>query len=54
MTAPLPSPHLSPTAGLFNALVNLAIRLLDLRVLDLEAELIVATAENTRLQGGET
>ena len=54
MTAPVPTPRLSPTAGLFNALVQLAIRLLDLRVLDLETEVAIATAENTRLQGGES
>lgn len=44
-----PTARLSPTAGLFNALVALAIRLLG-REVQLEADLIVATAENQRLK----
>lgn len=51
MTAPLPSPWTSPIAGLFNALVALAIRLLDLRALELEADIAIATADNQRLKG---
>ena len=44
MTAPLPSPYLSPTAGLFNALVRLAIRRLSARAAELRL-LIGAEAE---------
>ena len=49
MTAPLPTPRLSPIAGLFNALVALTIRLLDLRTVELEAELAIRTDLNQRL-----
>ena len=52
MTAPLPTAWTSPMAGLFNALVQLAIRLLDLRTVELEAELAAATAENQHLKEG--
>lgn len=51
MTAPLPTPSQSPIAGLFNGLVAwLNDRLVD-RVLLLEAEVAVATAENQHLKG---
>ncbi|MFF4346747.1 hypothetical protein [Streptomyces sp. NPDC001530] len=39
MTAPLPSPQLSPTAGLFNALVRLSIARLAAYVADLEQQI---------------
>jgi hypothetical protein len=50
VTAPLPSPYRSPIAGLFNTLVALAIRLLDLRALELEADIAIATDLNQRLK----
>ena len=53
MTAPLPSPYLSPIAGLFNAAVRLLNRLLDARGLELEAQLAIETSINQRLKGGE-
>lgn len=53
MTAPLPSSYLPPTAGLFNAIVALAIRLLGLREIELEAQLAIATADNQRLKEGQ-
>ena len=49
MTAPLPA-SLSPIAGLFNALIALTIRLLDVKTVQLEAEVALATAENQRLK----
>lgn len=52
MTAPLPSPRWSPTTALFNALVALTIRLLNLRTVELEAELTAETALNQHLKGG--
>lgn len=53
MTAPVPAPQLSPMAGLFNLLAAYTIRLLDLRALDLEAEVAVATHTNQQLKGDE-
>ena len=53
MTAPVPTPRLSPIAGLFNDLVAwLNDRLTD-RVLLLEAELAAATAINLQLKEGQ-
>lgn len=49
MTAPLPSPHLSPTAGLFNNLVRLLARRYRARIHELEAAIVAATAANQRL-----
>ena len=43
MTAPLPTPYLSPIAGFVNALARHAIRGLDQRIRDLEALLADAT-----------
>lgn len=51
MTAP--APYLSPTAGLFNHLVALVIRLLGLREIELEAQLAIATDLNQRLTAKE-
>lgn len=53
MTAPTPSAWTSPTAGLFNALVTLAIRLLGLREIELEAQLAAATDLNQRLTANQ-
>ncbi|MER6350572.1 hypothetical protein ABT186_01645 [Streptomyces sp. NPDC001634] len=54
MTAPLPSPYTTPLAGrLLDALARLAIRLLGLHEVQLEADLIVATAANQRLKEGQ-
>lgn len=46
MTAPLPSPYLSPTAGLFNALVRHANRLYRARIAELNR--LLDDARNTR------
>lgn len=45
-----PTARLSPTAGLFNALVRYLNRLLAAFTVQLEAEVIVATAVNQRLK----
>jgi hypothetical protein len=53
MTAPAPSPRMSPTAGLFNAAVRLTNRLLDAHAVELEAQLAVETSINQHLKGGD-
>jgi len=50
VTASAPTARTSPIAGLANALYRLAIRLLNLHTVELEAELAAATAENQRLK----
>ncbi|WP_369274463.1 hypothetical protein AB5J55_35090 [Streptomyces sp. R11] len=50
MTAPLPSPRLSPTAGMANALTRLAIRRLTARVAELRQLLGSETELNHQLR----
>lgn len=50
MTAPLPTPHTSPMAGLFNDLVAWLNDRLAAYSVELEAEVAIATAENRRLK----
>ncbi|GGM05853.1 hypothetical protein GCM10010099_22530 [Streptomyces cinereus] len=51
MTAPVPSPRLSPTAGLMNALARHAIGRLTARCTELETELTTAREINQLLKG---
>jgi hypothetical protein len=53
VTAPAPSPRMSPIAGLFNATVRLFNRLLDAHTVELEAQLAIETSINQRLKGGD-
>lgn len=50
MTAPVPAPQLSPTAGLMNALARHAIGQLTARCAELETALAAANNLNTRLK----
>ncbi|MCW7941611.1 hypothetical protein AAW14_06065 [Streptomyces hygroscopicus] len=50
MTTPIPSPHLPPTAGLFNALVRHANRQLRDRIAELRALLDDARNHNHELR----
>lgn len=50
MTAPAPSPYLSPTAGLLNALCRLAIARLDVHIAGLERLLGEARELNHELR----
>ncbi|MFE4818542.1 hypothetical protein ACFRFU_19345 [Streptomyces sp. NPDC056704] len=51
MTAPVPAPRLSPTAGLANALRRLYIRLAPAHIAARETELAAAKALNQILRG---
>jgi hypothetical protein len=50
VTAPLPSPHLSPIAGLTNALLRFYIRCAGQTIAQLEAALAAARELNERLR----
>ena len=54
MTAPLPSPRLSPTAGLFNTLVRHLNRRLRARVGELNTQLDDAINHNYELRDAES
>lgn len=51
MTAPLPSPRLSPMAGFVDALRRYYIRLAPAYIAARETELAAAKARNNRLKG---